>query len=189
MLHLKLQVAMISISHRNFMERNMKNYPGLRRFLKHNRQKLTPGRTYLIQYFIDHKSKMLSVSEIQSFMRGKLPEINRSSIYRNLKRLSHLKIIREVTLSNRKKRYQFSFDQPLSRFLFCCKSCGAILRGSPTTYRQIERAIKEIQVFRTADLSVTFYGFCSNCPPRAPYFSVYISLVDSTTSPRTQVPT
>lgn len=110
------------------MGRNEKNDPDLCRFLKRNHQKLTLGRTYLIQYFIDHESKLLSLAEIQSFMRKKLPEINRSSIYRNLERLNRLKIIREVTLSNRSKRYQFAFDQPLSRFLFCCKSCGGSLR-------------------------------------------------------------
>lgn len=166
------------------MGRNVKNDPDLCIFLKRNHQKLTLGRTYLIQYFIDHKSELLSLAEIQSFMRKKLPEINRSSIYRNLERLNRLKIIREVTLSNRRKRYQFAFDQPLSRFLFCCKSCGAIRWGNRTLYQQIAATIKEIQIFRTADLSVTFYGFCPNCPPRAPYFSASISLVDSSTSPQ-----
>ncbi len=165
------------------MGRNVKNDPNLCIFLKRNHQKLTLGRTYLIQCFIDHKSELLSLAEIQSFMRKKLPEINRSSIYRNLERLNRLKIIREVTLSNRSKRYQFAFDQPLSRFLFCCKSCGAIRRGNRTLCEQIEKAIKEIRVFNTADLSVTFYGFCPNCPPRAPYFSASISLEAPSTSP------
>lgn len=163
--------------------RDVKNYPDLYRFLKRNRQKLTPGRTYLIRFFIDHKSRLLSLTEIQTFMRKKLPEINRSSVYRNLERLNRLKIIREITLPDRGKRYQFAFDQPHSRFLFCCKSCGAIDRGDRILCEQIENAIKKIRVLSTADLSVTFYGFCPNCPPCAPYFSVSISLVDSAASP------
>jgi len=140
----------------------MKKHKDLVAVLRHNQQRITPARRILLQYFIDNQSRQISLPEIQTHLQDKLPGINRSSIYRNLEMLKQLSVIQELTTSGQGKRYQFIFEQQVHHFIIC-KACGKVVKGNRDLFEKVERALKEIHDFQKANLSVTFYGFCSKC--------------------------
>jgi Fur family ferric uptake transcriptional regulator len=140
----------------------MRKHEDLLAVLRHNRQRVTPARRILIQFFIDNHARSLSLSEIQTHLQDRLPGINRSSIYRNLEMLKTLSIIQELSVSRKGRRYQFVFERPVHHFIIC-KACGKVSTGKRGFFEQVERALQNIHGFKKANLSVTFYGFCSRC--------------------------
>lgn len=140
----------------------MKKHKDLIAVLRHNQQRITPARRFLLQYFIDDPARRFSLPEIQAHLQDKLPGINRSSIYRNLEMLKQLSVIQELTVPGHGKRYQFVFEQQVHHFIIC-KACGKVVKGNRNLFEKVEKALKEIHDFQKANLSVTFYGFCSKC--------------------------
>lgn len=140
----------------------MKKHKDLIAVLRHNQQRITPARQILLQFFIDHHSRDLSLSEIVTHLQDKLPGINRSSVYRNLEMLKQLSVIQELSVPGRGKRYQFIFERPVHHFIIC-KACGKVSKGNRSFFDKVEKALREIHDFQKANLSVTFYGFCSKC--------------------------
>lgn len=140
----------------------MKKHKDLIAVLRHNQQRITPARRFLLQYFIDHSTRQFSLPEIQAHLQDRLPGINRSSVYRNLEMLKQLSVIQELTAPGQGKRYQFIFEQPVHHFIIC-KACGKVVKGNRDLFEKVEKALKEIHDFQKANLSVTFYGFCSKC--------------------------
>lgn len=143
-------------------EEAMKKHKDLIAVLRHNQQRITPARRFLLQYFIDHSTRQFSLPEIQAHLQDKLPGINRSSVYRNLEMLKQLSVIQELTVPGQGKRYQFIFEQQVHHFIIC-KACGKVVKGNRDLFEKVEKALKEIHDFQKANLSVTFYGFCSKC--------------------------
>jgi len=140
----------------------MRKHKDLLAVLRHNRQRVTPARRILIQFFIDNHVRSLSLPEIQTHLQDRLPGINRSSIYRNLEMLKTLSIIQELRVARKGRRYQFVFERPVHHFIIC-KACGKVSKGKRVFFEQVERALENIHGFKKANLSVTFYGFCSRC--------------------------
>jgi len=147
----------------------MKQHKDLLAVLRHNRQRVTPARRLLLQYFIDQHARPLSLPEIQTHLQDRLPGINRSSIYRNLEMLKSLAIIQELRIGGQElrvggggKRFQFVFERPVRHFIIC-KACGKVSRGTRRFFEQVEKALRDVHGFEKANLSVTFYGFCPAC--------------------------
>lgn len=140
----------------------MKKHKDLIAVLRHNQQRITPARQILLQFFIDHSSEDLSLPAIVTHLQDKLPGINRSSVYRNLEMLKQLSVIQELSVPGKGKRFQFIFEQPVHHFIIC-KACGTVSKGKQSFFEKVERALREIHDFQKANLSVTFYGFCSKC--------------------------
>jgi Fur family ferric uptake transcriptional regulator len=149
----------------------MKQHKDLLAVLRHNRQRVTPARRLLLQYFIDNHSRSLSLPEIQTHLSDRLPGINRSSVYRNLEMLKSLAIIQELQVGGGSsrglaprggKRFQFVFERPVHHFIIC-KACGKVSKGTRRFFEQVEKALREVHGFEKANLSVTFYGFCPGC--------------------------
>jgi len=140
----------------------MRQHKDLLAVLRHNRQRVTPARRLLLQYFIDQHARPLSLPEIQTHLQDRLPGINRSSIYRNLEMLKSLAIIQELRVGGGGKRFQFVFERPVRHFIIC-KACGKVSRGTRRFFEQVEKALRDVHGFEKANLSVTFYGFCPAC--------------------------
>ena len=140
----------------------MRKHKDLLAVLRHNRQRVTPARRFLLQFFIDNHARSLPLPEIQAHLQDRLPGINRSSIYRNLEMLKALSIIQELRVARKGRRYQFVFERPVHHFIIC-KACGKVSKGKRSFFEQVESALQEIHDFKKANLSVTFYGFCGRC--------------------------
>jgi Fe2+ or Zn2+ uptake regulation protein len=140
----------------------MKQHKDLLAVLRHNRQRVTPARRLLLQYFIDNRARPLSLPEIQAHLQDRLPGINRSSVYRNLEMLKSLAIIQALRVGGGGRRFQFVYDRPVHHFIIC-RGCGKVTKGKRRFFEQVEKALHKVHGFEKANLSVTFYGFCPAC--------------------------
>lgn len=140
----------------------MKNHKDLLAILRTNKMRITPARRVILQFILDNHKRQISFQEIQKFLDKTLIGVDKSSIYRNLEAFQDLNIIQELTLPKLGKCFQYILDRKVHHF-YICKACGKSQRGNDKLYQKIEAALKDIHGFSKGNLSVVFYGRCSQC--------------------------
>lgn len=123
---------------------------------------MTPSKQLLIQFFLDNHNRHVPFRELQEFMKKNLPEVDRTTVYRNIEKFILLGLIQELVLPKAGKVYQYVFDKKVQHY-YICKSCGRANKGNQELFRKIEDALKDIHSFTKANLSVVFYGLCTKC--------------------------
>jgi Fur family ferric uptake transcriptional regulator len=123
---------------------------------------MTVSKELLIQFFLDNQNRHIPSKELQEYVARHLPEVDRTTIYRNIEKLISLDLIQELELPKPGKAYQFIYDSNIHHY-YICKGCGDIKKGDQKLFSRIEKALKDIHGFSKAHLSVVFYGYCSDC--------------------------
>ena len=95
-------------------------------------------------------------------MQENLPEVDRTTVYRNIEKFLELGLIQELTFPKVGKVYQYVFDKKVQHY-YICKSCGKANKGNQELFNKIEKALKDVHGFSKAGLSVVFYGYCLRC--------------------------
>ena len=140
----------------------MKKRNDLKAYLKSKGLRMTASKELLIQYFLDNQNKRVSAKQIHEHLSIHLPNIDRTTVYRNIEKFIALDLIQELDLPKVGKAYQFIFDKKIHHF-YICKGCGEVKKGDEKLFSRIEKALKEIHDFSKAKLSVVFFGYCSDC--------------------------
>lgn len=140
----------------------MKTQKDLLTYLKNNGLRMTPLKEVLIEFFINNKHRQIPFKELQDHVNKKLPEIDRTTLYRNTEKLISLDIIQELNLPKAGKVYQFVYNCKIQHY-FICKKCDQITKGDKELFKTIEDALKKVHGFVNANMSAVFYGYCSNC--------------------------
>jgi Fur family ferric uptake transcriptional regulator len=91
--------------------------------------------------------------------------VDRTSVYRNLITFQRLGIIQQLAFPNAEKSFQYVLDRAIHHY-YICRGCGAERRGHRKLFDRIDAALREIHGFSKANLSVVFYGTCSDCAAR-----------------------
>jgi len=140
----------------------VKRHKDLVLYLKSKGLRMTDSKKALIQFFLDHKNRHVPLKEVNAYMSETLPEIDRATIYRNLEKFVALGVIQQLELPREGKVFQFVFDKKVHHY-YICKSCGEMNKGNQELFTKIDEALKAIPDFSRANLSVVFYGACSDC--------------------------
>lgn len=140
----------------------MNRHKELVQFLKTRGLRMTSSKEVLIQLFIDNQNRHIPLKEIQEHLLFVTPDVDRTTIYRNIEKFISLGVIQELDLPKRGKVYQFVFGKKMHHY-YICKSCGKMNKGNEDLFKKIEKALKDIHDFSKANLSVLFYGFCAKC--------------------------
>jgi Fe2+ or Zn2+ uptake regulation protein len=142
----------------------MKKHTELVLYLKSKGLRMTPSKEILIQFFLDHQKSHVPFKDLQDHLVEKLPDIDRTTIYRNIEKFISLGLIQELDLPNKGKVFQYIFNKQVHHY-YICKSCSKTIKGDEQLFKKIEKAIKDVHDFSKSNLSVVFYGFCSKCDP------------------------
>ncbi|MCB0363766.1 MAG: transcriptional repressor [Bdellovibrionaceae bacterium] len=142
----------------------MKKRADLVSYLRSKGLRMTPSKELLIQFFIDNQKRYVSSKELQDHVGVHLPDVDRTTVYRNIEKLIALELIQELDLPKTGKAYQFIFDRKAHHY-YICKGCGEVKQGDGRLFARIEKALKEIHDFSKAQMSVVFYGYCLECKP------------------------
>lgn len=123
---------------------------------------MTSSKEVLIQFFLDNQNRHIPFKELQDHLNKNLPDVDRTTIYRNIEKFISLGVIQELDLPTKGKVYQYVFDKKVHHY-YICKSCGKTNKGDEELFQKIEKALKDIHDFSKANLSILFYGLCSKC--------------------------
>lgn len=123
---------------------------------------MTPSKEILIQFFLDNQNTHIPFKELQDHLIEQLPDIDRTTIYRNIEKFIRLGLIQELDLLQKGKVFQYVFNKQVHHY-YICKSCGKVIKGNEQLFKKIEKAIKDVHDFSKSNLSVLFYGLCSKC--------------------------
>lgn len=140
----------------------MRKHKDLVAYLRSKGLRMTPSKEMLIQFFLDNHNRHVPLKEIHEHLISTSPEIERTTIYRNIEKFISLSLIQELDLPKKGKVYQYVFDKKVQHY-YICKSCGKMNKGNEELFKKIERALKDIHDFSKANLSVLFFGFCAKC--------------------------
>lgn len=140
----------------------MKKRKDLIAYLKSKGLRMTPSKELLIQFFLDNQKRHIPSRELQEHVARCLPDVDRTTVYRNIEKLISLDLIQELDLPKVGKAYQFIFDSKVHHY-YICKGCGRVKKGDRKLFDRIEKALKDIHDFSKAQLSVVFYGSCADC--------------------------
>lgn len=128
---------------------------------------MTASKQMLIQFFLDNQNRHVPFRELQEYMQKVLPEVDRTTVYRNIEKFISLELIQELDLPRIGKVYQYTFGKKVHHY-YICKTCGKSNKGNQELFNKIENALKDIHGFSKANLSVVFYGSCTRCSKPAP---------------------
>ncbi len=142
----------------------MKTRADLVGYLKSKGLRMTPSKELLIQFFLDNQTSYISSKELRDYVARHLPDVDRTTIYRNIEKLIALELIQELYLPKTGKVYQFIFNSKVHHY-YICKQCGEVKQGDERLFARIEKTLKDIHDFSKAQLSVIFYGYCLECKP------------------------
>lgn len=123
---------------------------------------MTPSKEVIVQFFLDNKNRHIPFKELQEELYRKVPDLDRTTIYRNIEKFISMGVIQELALSPKEKIYQYIFEKKVHHY-YICKACGKINKGNETLFDKVEQALKDVHDFYKANLSLVFYGFCSKC--------------------------
>ncbi len=123
--------------------------------------RITEFRKYLIQEFIQ-SHQPISAQEILATSQKIFPTINKTTVYRELDFLLLHRIIHQVELGDRKKRFELSSHQHHHHLI--CLKCRKIedIHLDNDLSKQ-EKIIEQTTDFLVTDHSLEFFGYCSNC--------------------------
>lgn len=98
--------------------------------------------------------------EIYQMVRKKLPHISFGTVYRNLRLLKELGLVRELSYGKNFSRYEAFFENHQH---FTCKNCGRVMDideplSVPTSGVTVGGKRMEVDDYR-----LEFYGTCADC--------------------------
>lgn len=120
--------------------------------LKESGYKLTRQRKEVVK-ILSTKRKPLTLNEIHD----ECSQIDFASVYRIIQLLTELKIVEEVNLGERQKRYEIMNDDHHHHIL--CKECGKIERLDLCLVDKI----KKLTDYEITNHSIEFVGICPKC--------------------------
>jgi Fe2+ or Zn2+ uptake regulation protein len=97
------------------------------------------------------KDGLLSVPQMVSLLKT-----DKTTIYRNIKKLIESGEVRELNISNKFKTYEINFD---NHHHVVCNNCGKILHFQ-IDKKALSKIIPEIKDFKIDDIEVIIKGHC-----------------------------
>lgn len=120
-------------------------------------ERLTKQRSAILKC-LSETGRPLSVEEILAYTSHKIPQINLSTIYRNIKKLLSEQKIIQVEIAGEKSCYEII--QKEHHHYFSCDSCKKVY-----FINQCPKGLSDIvpKGFHLLGHSITLNGFCVEC--------------------------
>ena len=98
--------------------------------------------------------------EIYQLVRKKLPHISFGTVYRNLRLLKELGLVRELSYGKNFSRYEAYYDNHQH---FTCKSCGRVMDIDNPLDLNPNNVTVGGNAIRIDEYRLEFYGTCGDC--------------------------
>ncbi|MCP4634491.1 MAG: transcriptional repressor [candidate division Zixibacteria bacterium] len=125
--------------------------------IKENGHRMTKQRFVILDELTKSKSHP-NADELYQLVRKKIPNISFGTVYRNLKTLKGLKLIRELNYGKSFSRYDANI---VNHHHFICLKCGKVydIEQNETMNDACQKVFKDIE-FEIDSFRLEFYGYC-----------------------------
>ena len=123
--------------------------------------RLTPQREIILRVFQNlPKGKHLSADDLYELLEKRGEEISLSTIYRTLKLMTRMGIVRELELAEVHKHYELNRNAPNYHHHIVCAQCNKTIEFDNSTV--LKQAIKQVEKssLELIDCQLTIYAVC-----------------------------
>jgi Fur family transcriptional regulator, ferric uptake regulator len=122
--------------------------------------RLTPQRN-LIWEILRDAGRHMTVDEITGEVKGRLPDVNVSTVYRTLELLVGLDLVIETRLEGSACYYEVSPEPTHHHFV--CTRCGAVGHFADELLAPVHAELTDRHRFTVSQIQVTAFGLCDDC--------------------------
>jgi Fur family transcriptional regulator, ferric uptake regulator len=142
---------------------------GLRNSLHGRGQRLTPQRQRVLDLFRRiGEGSHLSAEEVHQRLLGEQTRVSLATVYRTLRLLSALELLRELELPEGGRRFELASDSHRDHHHLVCLNCGRTEEFDSTQVMAAGEAAATTHGFRLMECVLTVRALCPRCAAAAP---------------------
>lgn len=137
--------------------------------LKESGVRITPQRHAVLEYLL---ASMIhpTADDIYKALKGKFPNMSVATVYNNLRILSEIGLVRELTYGDDSSRYDSNMDD---HYHIVCEDCGKVVDFHYPTLHEIESLAQRVSGFDIKEHRLELYGKCTACKAEAQKQATY----------------
>jgi Fur family transcriptional regulator, ferric uptake regulator len=126
--------------------------------------RMTPQRETILQVFQNlDEGTHLSAEELHERLQGKGEPISLSTIYRNLKLMSRMGILRELELAEGHKHYEINQPSPHHHHHLICVRCNKTIEFKHDSILKVGAKMAQKEGYHLLDCQLTIHAVCPTC--------------------------
>ena len=126
--------------------------------------RLTPQREVILKIFQDLESgKHLSAEDLQGVLASAGHQISLSTIYRTVKMMSRMGILRELELAEGHKHYEINSPAPHHHHHLICVSCNKTIEFKNDSILKIGNKTAQKEGYHLLDCQMSIHAICPAC--------------------------
>jgi Fur family transcriptional regulator, ferric uptake regulator len=126
--------------------------------------RMTPQRQVILDLFCNlPKGEHLSAEEVHQRIQERGDKSSLSTVYRTLKLMAHLRILREMDLGEEHKNYELNETLQDSHHHLVCIRCTKTIEFKSETTRQIGAKLAKQEGYELLDCQLLIHGVCPTC--------------------------
>ena len=126
--------------------------------------RLTPQRETILQIFQDlPRGKHLSAEELYNVLQEKDSPISLSTIYRTLKLMARMGILRELELAEGHKHYELNQPYPHHHHHLICVRCNKTIEFKNDSILKTGTKTAHKEGYHLLDCQLTIHAICPSC--------------------------
>ncbi|MGB3559013.1 MAG: transcriptional repressor [Geitlerinemataceae cyanobacterium] len=126
--------------------------------------RMTPQRETILQIFQNlHKGKHLSAEDLYNLLHEQGERISLSTIYRTLKLMARMGILRELELGEDHKHYEINQPHPYHHHHLICVKCNKTIEFKSDSILKTGTKTAQKEGYHLLDCQLTIHAVCPAC--------------------------
>ena len=126
--------------------------------------RLTPQREIILETFQNlPKGEHLSAEDLRDVLKDEGEQVSLSTIYRNLKLMARMGILRELELAEGQKRYEINQPSPHHHHHLICVRCNKTIEFKNDSVLKAGARTAKKAGYHLLDCQLTIHAVCPTC--------------------------
>src|ERR687886_3068845 len=126
--------------------------------------RLTPQRETILHVFQNlHRGNHLSAEELYNLLKQRGEAISLSTIYRSVKLMARMGILRELELAEGHKHYELNQPYPHHHHHLICVRCNKTIEFKNDSVLKIGTRTAKKESYHLLDCQMTIHAICPTC--------------------------
>ncbi|MEM1293115.1 MAG: transcriptional repressor [Cyanobacteria bacterium P01_H01_bin.162] len=126
--------------------------------------RLTPQREIILETFQNlPKGEHLSAEDLRDVLKDEGEQVSLSTIYRNLKLMARMGILRELELAEGQKRYEINQPSPHHHHHLICVRCNKTIEFKNDSVLKAGARTAKKSGYQLLDCQLTIHAVCPAC--------------------------